>query len=371
MKKLLSILLILAMLLPGAVMAESPIVNMSTFYHGYAVIVNADRRCGLADAAGTITVPCEYESMGRYVNDGVAMVVQDGLYGYVDAATGEILVPCQFKSAQPFSDGIGVVQVSNDCYRCYNARGEIVMEKNFRIGSFSEGLAPVDAGTNPDLTWSKGYMDKSGEIVLSFERDKYTRLEPFHEGVAVVTYYDSFYNRDRYGYINTKGRLLFGDFEQAFAFKEGLGRACFAGCYGFIGTKNNEVVPILYQYANDFSDGMAMVVRDNLVGYVNTQGEEVIPCQFENGTNFSNGLAPIMVDRKVGFIDKTGKIVIQPRYDNSDLFTEKYCAVMLEGKWGVIDREGNVVVPMEYDLVTGSNESMIGLKDGQLHVLIK
>lgn len=175
--------------------------------------------------------------------------------------------------------------------------------------------------------------------------------------------------------------------------------------FGVIDVKGDEIVPLKYEYIDEFYDGMAMVKSGNQIGFINTTGKEVIPAQYTAGifdgievwsgngyscktrfsdgfvclrkdgkqvvlntqgnivlerdatsgfcTGFSEGLAKVHGNGTYGYIDITGATVIPPIYDVAHDFSEGYAIVGKkdttgEYLYGAIDPTGNVVVPLEY-----------------------
>ena len=51
-------------------------------------------------------------------------------------------------------------------------------------------------------------------------------------------------------------------------------RACVErdGMYGYINRDTDEVIPLVYERANDFSDGLALVCQAGKWGYIDTEG---------------------------------------------------------------------------------------------------
>ncbi len=382
MKKLLAIILILAMLLPGAALADK-ITNIGTPDNGYVAVMNPLGFCGVADMSGKITIPFAYERIRQTFPEGVAVVCVDGLYGYVDAATGETIVPCEFPSVEDFSDGVGVVKTQDGLYCAYNRKGELLFEKAFyQLSAYSEGLAVAKSGGKEK--WDTAFVDKKGEVVLEFSVEntrevggktyttyssKYSLDQNFHDGLAAVL--DVSNKRAYYrGFINTKGEPVSefkyaktGDFVEGYASVSVNGKL-----YGFINKKGEEVVPLQYKKVEDFSEGLALVMNeDYLYGFVNGKGKEVVPCQYDQALSFSSGLAAVVTGGKIGFIDEKGKLAIDAVYENGNSFVGKYCAVKKDGMWGVIDKKGKTVVPFEYDyMAVMSEKAFLGMNDGEL-----
>ncbi len=89
---------------------------------------------------------------------------------------------------------------------------------------------------------------------------------------------------------------------------------------GYIDKKGNEVVPFIYDDAENFKDGIALVKKNGKYGYIDKKGNEVIKVEYDELSSFdSNGLA----------------WYVKPNTDNN-----KY-------KWpkatGVINKKGEVI----------------------------
>jgi hypothetical protein len=136
-------------------------------------------------------------------------------------------------------------------------------------------------------------------------------------------------------------------------------------------TRYREVIPLQYDWVDDFHDGLAVVCLDGEVGVIDKSGNIIVPFgKYENITYFLGGIAMVTtMDYEVGFIDSTGKeIVPLGKYgwesieSSNDFFTyEGLVPValpiwgdngMLESvAWGFIDNTGNEVVPPIYDRI--------------------
>ncbi|MBR2555297.1 MAG: WG repeat-containing protein [Aeriscardovia sp.] len=123
-----------------------------------------------------------------------------------------------------------------------------------------------------------------------------------------------------------------------------------------------------------FFGGYAWVISNetNLVGYINTAGEEVIPCEYEVGNPFGGGLANVKKDGKYGYIDVNNNVIIPFEYDDAYGACDGIAVVGNDGKYGFVDYDNNVVLPLEWDdLSTFENNVAYGIKDGELYVITK
>lgn len=113
-----------------------------------------------------------------------------------------------------------------------------------------------------------------------------------------------------------------------------------------------------YVSIDNFSEGLAVAtIKANnnyqyLSGYINKLGQEVIPLKYEYAGEFSEGLAAVYLDGKWGYIDKSGNEIIPLKYDDAHEFSEGLAVVGLNGKYGYIDKSGNKIIPFKYDLAS-------------------
>jgi len=198
-------------------------------------------------------------------NIGLTRIVKDGGYGFADDS-GEMVIPCKWKDAWAFSEGLAAVEADNEKWGFIDKTGKVVIPCKWKdTGSFSEGLAPV---VNNNGKW--GFIDKAGKVVIPC---KWKNAWYFFDGLARIMD-----DNWKYGFINKAGKV---------------------------------VIPCQWKWVDSFSEGLARVKDDNEKwGYIDKTGNVVIPCQWKDGWDFSNGLADVTDDNgKKWKIDKTGKIV--------------------------------------------------------------
>jgi hypothetical protein len=127
--------------------------------------------------------------------------------------------------------------------------------------------------------------------------------------------------------------------------------------YGYIDMTGKTVIPLIYDWAMDFSEGLAAVRIEGKSGFIDKNGEEALPFIYDNVNSFSGGLAAVSMDGKWGYIDITGDFVIPLMYDGAQPFFNGLAVVHVTfnpahgTKCGIIDKDGNTVVPVEYDWI--------------------
>lgn len=152
-----------------------------------------------------------------------------------------------------------------------------------------------------------------------------------------------------------------------------MGRFYTDGCFGYTDTCGTVVIPLIYDYADSFSNGFAVVGKgeknDRRFGLIDRQGREVVPCVYADVAGFSSGLARVQEGtdsvRRYGYVDTLGQVVIPLKYDYARDFSEGMAVVAkgewsgksgygkrdfeFTGKYGFIDRRGNEVIAPIYD----------------------
>lgn len=232
----------------------------------------------------------------RPFHDGLALVVKDGKYGYINER-GEEIIPCQ-RQAYIYRDG----EIDESI-----------------LPDFSDGMALIytfsknEDGELDDNSLRYGYINKNGEEVIPIQ---YKQARGFSEGWANVTDED-----ENVLFIDKRGKEVLRTNRDVWCtdgFYNGLALVAMKeenGC-GFIDKKGEIAISMKYNHARTFSDGMAYVESDRFKGFIDTKGNELISCSdYYDVGDFHEGLAAVVkessdIGYKIGFIDKQGKIVI-------------------------------------------------------------
>ena len=97
---------------------------------------------------------------------GLHVVQEDGKYGYADV-DGNIVIPCKWRYALNFSEGLASVTEEYGLTGYINYHGELVIPCVYRCGySFADGLAYVEVDSNEELLPEIGeYIDIEGSFI--------------------------------------------------------------------------------------------------------------------------------------------------------------------------------------------------------------
>jgi hypothetical protein len=190
-----------------------------------------------------------------------------------------------------------------------------------------------------------------------YAQEKYDKVYEYHEGLALVKKKtgiksESGFDEVKYGFIDeNENEVIPLVYDYATNFQEGLASVKKDGKEGFIDKNGNIIIQVRYNLAKSFTEGMAAVMLQQKWGFVDREGNETVALQYDFAGNFSEGMAAVKKDGKYGFIDKNGNVIIPFKYDNARGFSEGMAAVMLKQKWGYVDSKGNEIVKPKYNSV--------------------
>lgn len=179
-------------------------------------------------------------------------------------------------------------------------------------------------------------------------------------------------------------------YDSASDFSEGLAAVELEGNWGYINKTGEVVVPLIYNYAEDFDNGHATVYKPDtigretrieididgtlhletieeggLCGYADVEGNVVIAAVFDEVMPFSEGLAAVRKGEKWGYINKIGETIIPFIYKHAHSFSEGLAAVSSFGAhgYGYIDKENKVVIPFRFDCADPFSDGIAVVRD--------
>jgi len=166
---------------------------------------SSERRYGYIDQDGAVVIRPVYEYAGQF-HDGLAPVLKDGRYRYIDKAGDERLtLPTDCSFACEFREGLAAVAVGGDLskphkqgtvprgarYEFIDTNGKVVIPPKFFVGDdiawptqFDNGLAAVMQGAPAH---NYGYIDHSGKWVIAPVYKAACRFSHDTNSLAMVT----------------------------------------------------------------------------------------------------------------------------------------------------------------------------------------
>ena len=314
-------------------------------------LAGTNHKYAIVDMQGNMVTFLANDMMIGSFREGMAKVWKgegrnNNLYGFINTE-GDIVVPCIYKSAGDFHEGLAMVNTSG----FIDKQGKIVIPCIYSNASdFCEGLAEVKKEDK------YGFIDKQGKVVIPFtyahtHDDDELRL---YVNPSSLYYQNDYRVRNVYNALRHKGHHFHEGLALVTSYIRDLGAK-----RGFVNKQGKIIVPFIYDGASDFYEGLARVkVRDNPYndrynrwGFVDSQGNVAVSIVYDMVGTFHEGLARVKMG-KWGFVDKQGNGIIPNIYSAVGAFHDGVAPVKKDGKYGLIDRQGNLVVPLIYDELT-------------------
>ncbi|MFN0170351.1 MAG: WG repeat-containing protein [Bryobacteraceae bacterium] len=275
-------------------------------------------------------------------------------YGYIDRQ-GVTALPHAFLRAEPFSEGLGLVQ-----------------------GRDGKAFSRLH------------FIDRSGAAKLEVPRDA-SSAQPFSGGFSLLTFYRK--SATRYAYMDKTGTIrIEGDYAEARPFSEGLAAVKTSpehgrNNWGYLNTRGELAIPPSFHSAGPFLKGLARVsfLRENILsgGAIDQTGKVVAEAFYPDGEHrddwetirmYARGagpddLIPLWTREGFAYAARDGHIAIRdPRYVKGEVFSEGLAAVMVGSDgpfavWGYIDRSGKLVIPAEFQEARSFSEGLARVRD--------
>lgn len=232
--------------------------------------------------------PPKYAFQGSF-SDGLALIKQDGLWGFVNQDDKVVIQP-QYEAATSFVNGVAIVKQS-------------------------EKFALIDTG---------------GKAITAFI---YTRLQRLAKGIYLVE------KEQQVGLINANAEIILPiRYDYIESVENGHIFAILKGKRYLLRKASGYQPDDIYDYIGSFREGLTVVAKDNRWGYINYRGDVVIKPQFAFAAAFHDGLARVKKDGLYGYINRQGELVIAAKYSYAEDFSNGQAKVEQAGKLSIIKK---------------------------------
>lgn len=256
------------------------------FENGFALVVRSKkdnrRECAIMDKNGNIISDWMDYGWPAYVltnsivsGSNINSILKNGKYGFIEYKDNEYkqIVPYKYEAANStFSEGLAAVMI-NGKWGYINKSDKMVIAPKFQAASnFKNDYARV----NIDDKW--GFINKKGEVIFTLEKASFI---DFSEGLAA--FYD---DNQKLGFVDEQGNIVIpasfaieinGDFLPEQGFSDGLCDIEILGKNktGYINKKGKWAIPPIFDIAYPFKGGLARVSIDEKWGYIDKTGNFV------------------------------------------------------------------------------------------------
>ena len=296
---------------------------------------------GYINSKGEWAIPAQFAKASSFFSSGSAIVRINGQNAFIDKK-GKVQNCVSFDGASAFQYGFSRA-VLNGKYGLINTNFEFAIQPVYAsLGEMTnDGLVTY----MPDSR-KYGFLDKNGNVVTDKEGNPlfYEFAGSFCDGYCVACSNSSTADGriPTYMLINKKGEASIA--EGRFMDMRNMGK----GIVCAVEKEENPILPYerrlftadgsplsdkIYHATGAFSADNVAIVGAKVVdkmkyGYVNTKGEEVIPLIYDRAISSANGYAWVLDDRTWKLIDiKSGNAAIICQTKTSDMNEEPLCGV--------------------------------------------
>ena len=322
----------------GEVVINYQFDEAGEFENGYA-FVKHNKKWGLINKKGTLKLPFIYKDNYGKVVDGL-IPARDSTYkfGVVDT-NNNIVVPFKYDWVCSFSDNRASVKKS-DAEGYINEKGEEIIPCQFKFaGRFKNGIADVWSA-NRNMNDNPEQIDTIGNFInKQNDKQHFVDVMYFLDGIALVKNYDG-----KWGFIDKSGHEIIAcQFDNAGHFSAGIAPVKKGGKWFFIHKDGSIAINDSFdEVITLFNKGKLIAVKNGKYGMIDTMGNVVLPFEFNYLGEFHYGLAPAQIGEHFGYINPQGKMRFKSR-DKTLPFSEGVGAINDSLCTYFIDTMGNTL----------------------------
>lgn len=170
----------------------------------------------------------------------------------------------------------------------------------------------------------------------------------------------------QYGLVNPQGNFVvpLGMYDEIYEHHDnGLITVRKNDKYGFVNTKGEVAIPLMYDYVNGgFEHGMVSVSKKGKFGIIDVRNQALIPFEYDNLAILDNLTGQLYFratnNGKSALLNQKNKAISKFEYDLiTPIYRSNLFVVTKNHRYGVIDDNATLVVPIEYDFVQDTLQS--------------
>lgn len=334
--------------------------------------VKRDKRWAFIDTNGNLLSTFRYDNVR--VGSGGFVVKENNLFGLISTDFKRMSEIKYTEISLSFSDGCAVVRadkwgaLDSNCQQIlpcifadeYHLRMELQNRtsslrtdstlhaepgKYLYVGDFYKGRAAVENSAH-----KKGYINKNGrEEIPSI----YNSADAFSNRLTKVKIGAS------YGYINRRGKYIFGPDTMNVGYNKGIWFALKDQKIGIIDKKGKIITPVDYYELVPLTRNRLYAIKNKRFGIVNAKGKEIVPFIHDNGYEYFNGAMAMKKGNQWLIMNKRGRV--KARLDTTlDICGNFHDGLALvtdtSDRYGYINRKGRIVLPCIYNEAKDFND---------------
>lgn len=300
---------------------------------------------GLIDRSGKTVGKADYTSIGRFSDDGYAVVEKEHQVGIIDTAGVEI-IPCQYDMINMVAEGFFSVK-QQGVWSVVNQNNETILDtmageirllgQNYLL--YEElsgvGLAHIIRGVLVEPAYQSFKLDGNYIIATGVDFEEYL-MDTLGNKILPLGY-----NK-----IERKGSWIFASYQEKW------------GAYDLDGNRLIQHDWVSYRQLGNF-----------FVRLINKAGEQHLYSIAQKKIVYSTSDKQLIAFNNnyiqmrnryglMGLIDSDGDVALKDDYQSIQLFSDSSFRVRQNDLYGVVHRNGAVLTPMDYTYISNLSTSV-------------
>ncbi|QSE98836.1 WG repeat-containing protein [Fulvivirga lutea] len=342
--------------LPFLLLAISSVAQSSNFDFVYD-----NGKVGLADSAGTIVIPTQYDQLGWSYGSqevkGTYLGFRKGSYWGLITTQNEVVVSNQYSQLYPAGSELFVAAKKGkyshqDFLGMINSKGKVVLPFKYTSITLSGLRAIVSMKSGEGYLY--GIVDMGGKTILPVKYKEISSLGNLRYAIKN--------HEDKYAIYTDSGR---------------------------------EIMGFTLDSISRFHKGHAIIYDNHLRGIISSSGQIIADPQFKdvqwkdevqikkfnswefiskgNGNKVWNydkvalvgdNLFKVTSNNREWIVDKTQNLLSSPTYSNVELLENGSLKFRYNNKWGVVSSDSSIVLSPTFDSLVVVNTDFYALKNG-------
>lgn len=309
----------------GLQISSKPFKNPKPFQNGTTwVQKDKSNRCGLVDTNGEYLIKPRFNNPELYLSDSLTVVSRKNKKALVNSA-GDVLTPFIFLSIDSFSNGWAHASTVDGAVLLHRSgRHKPLKKEYYEKSTFHQGLSRVKQNG------LFGYIDTNGNEVVPCI---YKKARRFSEGLAFCKE-----QRKKTQCINSAGETVFTTLGWVIHnFNDQRAVIQSAGRQFYVNTEGRLLFGNTYREAAPFSQGLARVRNEKKWVLINDLGQPLMTPKFVQIKDFSGPYSVVKRSGSHGLFNNDGKVVLDVIYDELKLLDNRYYFLSVYDKVGHFD----------------------------------
>lgn len=267
--------------------------NAMHFNNGLAVVVQGGLS-GVVDVKGDVAVPCQYDWVEGFLDPGITRVRKDGYMGMINRF-GEAVLAVEHDHVGPINDSLALVIDKGKC-GYVDANGAWVIPQRFEANALTVNMGDFHNGVARVLSGGKlGLVDTKGKWIFPAQ---YVDIGQMEGNVVPVK------KKNKWGYASRAYQTLAeAKYDQAWEMHSGYGRVASNGLFGLVDSTGAETIKPRFKALSDVDGGALVATDDSGTGLVDVHGKVLVPLVFSSLVLEDHGLAKVTKGDRFGYVE--------------------------------------------------------------------